>query len=91
MIYVVAYDMPDTRRRTRLFKAMKGFGIHTQFSVFECELGAKGLEDMIKKIGRIIDPAADNIKIYPLCGTCIAKINLIGTARLVRKPRILVV
>ena len=53
MFYVVAYDMPDTKRRTKLFKAMKGFGRHTQFSVFECELNQKGVERMVKKkIGR---------------------------------------
>lgn len=91
MLYVVAYDMPDNRRRTKLFKAMKGFGVHTQFSVFECELDAKGLEKMLKRIGRLVDPAEDNIKVYPLCKACLGDVMLIGTARMARKPAALIV
>mgnify|MGYP000879929868 CR=1 FL=1 len=91
MFYVVAYDMPDTKRRTKLFKAMKGFGRHTQFSVFECELNQKGVERMVKKIASLIEPAEDNIKIYPLCKSCLDDVQLVGIARLIRKPETLIV
>jgi len=91
MFYVVAYDMPDTRRRTKLFKAMKGFGRHTQFSVFECELNTKGLERMVKKITSLIEPSEDNIKVYTLCKSCLGVVRVLGTAKLTRKPETLIV
>ncbi|NMC74769.1 MAG: CRISPR-associated endonuclease Cas2 [Geobacteraceae bacterium] len=91
MFIVVAYDMPDTRRRTRLFKTMKGFGVHTQFSVFECELTEKDLARMLSKIAQVIDPGEDNVKVYTLCKACLGSIHLIGAARLVRKPQAVIV
>ncbi|HJT59212.1 MAG TPA: CRISPR-associated endonuclease Cas2, partial [Ktedonobacteraceae bacterium] len=36
--YVIAYDIPDDRRRTRIHKTLLGFGKWTQYSLFECFL-----------------------------------------------------
>jgi CRISPR-associated protein Cas2 len=35
--YLVCYDVSDDRRRTRVAKAMMGFGDRIQYSVFECQ------------------------------------------------------
>jgi len=35
---VLAYDIPDDRRRTKLFKTLKRFGFPVQESVFEFHL-----------------------------------------------------
>ena len=43
MLYVIAYDIPDDKRRTKVHKALCGFGDWTQFSLFECFLDAKEL------------------------------------------------
>src|SRR3990170_1566493 len=75
MFYVVAYDIPDNNRRNRLFKVMKGFGIHTQFSVFECTLDDKEFVRMTKKIESVIDKKEDDIKIYPLCNSCLQNVG----------------
>src|SRR5579885_1454026 len=32
-LYVVAYDIPDNKRRTRVHKLLKGFGQWTEFSL----------------------------------------------------------
>ncbi len=40
-LYVVAYDIPDDKRRTRVHKILKGFGQWTEFSLFECFLTKK--------------------------------------------------
>ncbi len=39
--YVVAYDIPDDKRRTKIHKVLLGFGKWTQFSLFECFLNQK--------------------------------------------------
>ncbi len=36
--YLVCYDISDPKRWRRVFKAMKGFGEHWQYSVFFCVL-----------------------------------------------------
>ena len=40
-LYVVSYDIPDDRRRTRVHSALTGFGTWVQYSVFECFLDRK--------------------------------------------------
>ena len=36
--YLVAYDICDDKRLRRVAKAVEGFGVRLQFSVFECLL-----------------------------------------------------
>ncbi|MCY4239233.1 MAG: CRISPR-associated endonuclease Cas2 [Rhodospirillaceae bacterium] len=40
-IYIVTYDISDTRRWRRVFKTMHGFGEWLQFSVFQCRLSRR--------------------------------------------------
>jgi len=37
-LYVIAYDIPSNRRRTKVHKVLCGFGQWTQYSLFECYL-----------------------------------------------------
>ncbi len=80
-LYVVAYDIPDDRRRTRVHKALSGFGRWTQYSVFECHLTEKERIMMLEKVGRLLKPAEDSLRVYPLCRTCQAKVETIGSAK----------
>jgi CRISPR-associated protein Cas2 len=50
LFIVVAYDVPEDRRRARLHKALKHFGTLVQRSVFECFLTARQLEQMKRVI-----------------------------------------
>ena len=36
--YLVCYDISDDKRLRKVFKIMRDFGDHLQFSVFECQL-----------------------------------------------------
>lgn len=36
--YLVCYDVSDPKRLERVFKKMRGFGEHVQYSVFVCDL-----------------------------------------------------
>jgi CRISPR-associated protein Cas2 len=36
--YVIAYDIPDDKRRTKVHKILLGYGKWTQYSLFECFL-----------------------------------------------------
>ena len=36
--YLVCYDISDDKRLRKVFKAMRNYGDHLQYSVFECQL-----------------------------------------------------
>jgi CRISPR-associated protein Cas2 len=36
--YIVTYDICDPKRLRQVFKLCKGYGLHLQYSVFECDL-----------------------------------------------------
>jgi CRISPR-associated protein Cas2 len=36
--YLICYDICDEKRLRRVFKVMRGWGDHLQYSVFECQL-----------------------------------------------------
>ncbi len=91
MFCVVAYDMPDDRRRTRFFKAMKGFGRHSQLSVFECDLHEHQYKRMLKLIQKIIRPAEDNVKVYRICSGCLKNIECFGQASVIVRPECVVI
>jgi len=44
--YVIAYDIPDDRRRTKVHQILMGFGKWTQYSLFKCLLSRKGVIDI---------------------------------------------
>lgn len=79
MLYVIAYDIPNDKRRTKIHKTLCGFGEWTQYSLFECFLNAKDLIQLQAKLDDILKPAEDSIRIYPLCHTCLKRVKTIGS------------
>lgn len=76
--YVVAYDIPDDKRRTKIHKILKGFGQWTEFSLFECFLTKKELLQMRAKLDKHLNPGEDRVRIYVICESCLAKIETVG-------------
>ena len=72
---VVAYDIPDDRRRTRLHDLLLEYGTPVQYSLFECLLEEKELEQMKKRVRRLIKPRLDRVRYYHLCAACQARIE----------------
>ncbi len=79
MLYVIAYDIPNDRRRTKVHKALCGFGDWTQYSLFECFLDAKELVKLRDKLQSLLEPTEDSVRIYPLCGECKRAVETIGS------------
>lgn len=79
--YVIAYDIPDDRRRTRIHKILRGFGRWTQYSVFECHLTDKQLVLLRARLDRHIKPGEDSVRIYQLCSSCMRKVETIGSPK----------
>src|SRR5205807_7165286 len=74
MCYVVAYDIPDDRRRTKVHQILMGFGKWTQYSLFECFLTRKDLILLQSKLGKHLINTEDSVRFYPI------RINLRMTA-----------
>src|SRR5713101_8605387 len=76
--YVVAYDISDDKRRTKVHKVLKGFGEWTEFSLFECFLTKKELLQMRAKLNEHLRTGEDRVRIYLICEQCLSKIETVG-------------
>ena len=76
--YVIAYDISDDRRRTKVHKVLSGFGQWTQYSLFECFLTSKERILLRDKLDRVLEPEEDSVRFYPLCEGCLGKVKTVG-------------
>lgn len=78
ILYVVSYDIPNDRRRTRVHSLLTGFGVWVQYSVFECFLDRKQRILLEAKLLKAIHQREDTVRIYGLCGACTPKVDVLG-------------
>jgi CRISPR-associated protein Cas2 len=81
MLLVVSYDIVDTKKRTKLAKKLLNFGARVQYSVFECDLDKKQLQEMKKQLLPYVDPEKDSLRIYKLCEACAPLIESFGVKK----------
>lgn len=78
-LHIIAYDIPDDKRRARIHKLLCGFGKWTQYSLFECFLSARELVQMRERLHRAINVEQDSIRIYTVCAACVKQAETIGS------------
>ncbi|GIW92166.1 MAG: CRISPR-associated endoribonuclease Cas2 2 [Pirellulaceae bacterium] len=59
--YLVCYDICDDKRLRAVFKTMKNWGDHLQYSVFECQLTAADLALCRHQLSQIINHSEDQV------------------------------
>ena len=59
--YIVCYDIGDDKRLRRVFKTLRGWGDHLQYSVFRCELTHRELVELRAELGAIIHHTEDQV------------------------------
>lgn len=59
--YIVSYDIADPKRLRQVFKAMRAWGDHLQFSVFECQLTRMDLARLRAALDEIIHHDEDQV------------------------------
>jgi CRISPR-associated protein Cas2 len=59
--YLVCYDISDDKRLRKVFKVMRGFGDHLQYSVFECQLTPMDLVRCRNELSQIIHHEEDQV------------------------------
>ncbi|PWV62277.1 CRISPR-associated endonuclease Cas2 [Plasticicumulans acidivorans] len=60
-LYVVVYDIRDTKRWRRVFRLMKGFGDWVQLSVFQCRLNAVRHAELVQLLDNLILHQRDHV------------------------------
>lgn len=59
--YLVCYDIADDKRLRKVFKTMRDFGDHLQFSVFECQFNPVDLARCRHALGQLIHHDQDQV------------------------------
>lgn len=68
MLYFICYDIAHDRRRRRLTRVLEGYGHRLHESAFHARLRPAQLSRLNQRIAALLDPVADRLTIYPLCG-----------------------
>lgn len=85
MFYVVSYDIAADDRRDRVHATLKDYGTPVQYSVFECDVDEKRLEELKTRLARLVRPKEDNVRYYRLCKDCLAQTTVVGERPLSRE------
>lgn len=81
-LYVISYDISETRTRNKVSKILEGFGRRIQYSVFECNLEERVFKRLYERLlEQMLDSESDSIRIYRLCKKCGEEIVTIGTVK----------
>lgn len=81
MLTWVVYDIVDTKKRSRIAKVCKGYGLYrVQKSVFLGTLNKNEIDEIALRCEDIINTAEDSVYIFPMCEEDFKKVKLLGQA-----------
>lgn len=79
MRYLVTYDIADDRRREDVATVLSGYGPRVQLSVFECDVSsAREAARLRARLRKLIDPAEDQVRVYPLDDSAVRGLVVLG-------------
>lgn len=88
--YVVAYDIFDNKRRSKVVKLLTKVGKRINMSVFECMLTPSELTKLKSGVKALIDYEEDTVVYYKICRRCYAKIDYMPPSREIKAGPIVV-
>lgn len=80
MIYIIAYDIADNKRRLRVAKTLESWGYRIQESVFQLRLATATLARVRSSLAALISEGDEVIHIYPICSSCTDRADVLGAA-----------
>ncbi|MDD5317656.1 MAG: CRISPR-associated endonuclease Cas2 [Candidatus ainarchaeum sp.] len=92
--FLVSYDIMDSERLQKVYKVMKGFGEHAQYSVFICHLNQKEKVMLKEALSEIINNNKDRVLMVdlgPSDGTSKNRIEVLGNQDTPKEPSATVV
>jgi CRISPR-associated protein Cas2 len=83
--HVIAYDVEDDGKRTKLARLLEGYGDRVQKSVFEAELSAAELKEILDAASKLV-ARDDSLRIYAVCEACCKRVATAGRAISLEAP-----
>ena len=78
MFLIIAYDIADSKRLSRIAKIMEDYGTRVQYSVFEVYADRHVLRQLMVRALIEMDTEKDSVRIYSLCKDCESKLEILG-------------
>ncbi len=89
--YVLAYDISNDKRRSKIAKLCESTADRIQGSVFEAYLSQAELDKLVKKAKKIMLEKEDSLRIYSLCEACRSKVKNHGQGQITPPPGLTIV
>lgn len=67
---VLAYDIANTRRRTKVRRLLEGYGMPVQESVFLVALSATQWAALKRRLLALVERAEDDVRVWQMCALC---------------------
>ena len=81
MLTWVVYDIVNTKKRTKVAKICKGYGLYrVQKSVFLGKLNNNQIDELAMRCRDIIEEKRDSVYAFPMCDEDFKKVKLLGQA-----------
>lgn len=80
MLVVVAYDVTDSKRRTKVATFLEGYGRRVQKSVFECFVELKEMPKLQAQLLQRVQLPEDNVRLYWINADAISRTLTLGSA-----------
>jgi len=78
MNMIVAYDIAEPRRLSKVAKLIQDYGVRVQKSIFEVDVDAGRFTEMKARVEEVIEASEDGVKYFPLCEKCAGTVEIIG-------------
>lgn len=72
--HLVTYDVRDPKRLRRVYRLLRGYGEHLQYSVFRVRLGPVQFQRMRWELERLLEKE-DDLLVIPLCPRCAGRVE----------------
>jgi len=81
MLTWVIYDIVDTKKRTKIAKVCKDYGLYrVQKSVFLGRVNNNETDELSIRCKDVIEEDKDSVYIFPMCDNDFKKVKLLGQA-----------
>ncbi|MGI6446839.1 MAG: CRISPR-associated endonuclease Cas2 2 [bacterium ADurb.Bin157] len=84
--YIICYDSPSNKRRTKLHKLLKNYAVAVQKSVFETFLDKPTFNKMMAKIELLMNTKEDSVRIYGMTRQTQKQVKIIGYPGILLDP-----
>ena len=78
MLVMISYDVVDDKKRLKVMKYLKDYGVRVQKSVFDCNVSGETYEKIKSEIDKMINLRKDRVRYYRICKGCTERVGISG-------------